>query len=174
MSQEYLEILIDRGKIQQKVQEMAGQISEEYRGQEVFLIGVLKGAVVFLADLMRFLTVPVEIDFMAVSSYGKSTVTSGVVRILKDLETSIENRNVIIVEDIVDTGLTLSYLMDNLETRKPASLKICTLLDKVECRQVEVTPDYRGFIIPDKFVVGYGLDCAEKYRNIADVCVLHR
>lgn len=153
---------------------MAGQISEEYRGQEVFLIGVLKGAVVFLADLMRFLTVPVEIDFMAVSSYGKSTVTSGVVRILKDLETSIENRNVIIVEDIVDTGLTLSYLMDNLGTRKPASLKICTLLDKVECRQVEVTPDYRGFIIPDKFVVGYGLDCAEKYRNIADVCVLHR
>lgn len=153
---------------------MARQISEEYRGQEVFFICVLKGAVVFLADLMRFMKVPVEIDFMAVSSYGKSTVTSGIVRILKDLETSIENRNVIIVEDIVDTGLTLSYLMENLASRNPASLKICTLLDKVDCRRVEVTPDYRGFIIPDKFVVGYGLDCGEKYRNLADVCVLHR
>ncbi|RQD73728.1 MAG: hypoxanthine phosphoribosyltransferase [Candidatus Syntrophonatronum acetioxidans] len=174
MSQERLETLISREEIQEKVQEMARQISEEYRGQEVFFICVLKGAVVFLADLMRFMKVPVEIDFMAVSSYGKSTVTSGIVRILKDLETSIENRNVIIVEDIVDTGLTLSYLMENLASRNPASLKICTLLDKVDCRRVEVTPDYRGFIIPDKFVVGYGLDCGEKYRNLADVCVLHR
>lgn len=173
MKEEGKEILIKREDIQKKVQEMAREISEEFEGQEILLVCVLKGAVVFLADLMRFLTVPLEIDFMAVSSYGKATVTSGVVRIIKDLDTSIEKKNVIIVEDIVDTGLTLSYLMRNLRDRKPASLKICALLDKVDCRRVEVVPDYRGFVIPDKFVVGYGLDCGEKYRNIPDLCLLN-
>lgn len=167
-----LQVLLSREQILSKVEQLGRDISDEYRGKELLMVCILKGAVVFFADLIRCMTVPIKIDFMAVSSYGKATKTSGVVRILKDLDSGIEGRNVIIVEDIIDTGLTLNYLIDNLKSRKPASLKICVLLDKVDCRQVEVNADYQGFVIPDEFVVGYGLDCAEKYRNLAEVCIL--
>lgn len=136
------------------------------------MICVLKGAVVFMADLIREVKIPVDIDFMAVSSYGSSTSSSGVVRILKDLNESIENKHIIIVEDIVDTGLTLKYLVENLKSRGPASIKICTFLDKPERRKADITPDYCGYSIPDEFVVGYGLDFAEKYRNLPYVAVL--
>jgi hypoxanthine phosphoribosyltransferase len=165
-------VLLTQEEIREKVKHLAAAINQDYRGKEPLLVCVLKGAVVFLSDFMRFLSIPVEIDFMAVSSYGDSTVSSGVVRILKDLETSIERRDVIIVEDIIDTGLTLSYLQENLLSRNPRSLKIVTLLDKPERRVADVEPDYCGFCIPDEFVVGYGLDYNEKYRNLPDVCIL--
>ncbi|PKM79294.1 MAG: hypoxanthine phosphoribosyltransferase [Firmicutes bacterium HGW-Firmicutes-13] len=170
----HLRVFITREKIKEKVEELGQKISEDFKGQEILLICVLKGGVVFLADLMRQISIPVKIDFIAVSSYGASTKTSGVVRILKDLETSIENKQVIIVEDIVDTGLTLRYLKDILKSRGPASLKICALLDKADRRLVHIEADYLGFVIPDEFVVGYGLDCGEKYRNLADIYVLSR
>lgn len=166
------EILLTEQQIARKVQELGERISEDYRGNDILMVGVLKGAVIFMADLVRRITVPVSIDFMAVSSYGKASESSGVVQILKDLDRNIAGRHVILVEDIVDTGLTLKYMMENLSTRKPASLKICTLLDKPSRRKADVTPDYNGFVIPDKFVVGYGLDCAEKYRNLRDIGVL--
>ncbi len=172
MKVEQVRVLLSHKEIKEKVRELAGTISRDYEGKDLLLVCVLKGSVVFLCDLMRELKVPVEIDFMAVSSYGSSTVTSGVVRILKDLNTSIENRNVLIVEDIIDSGLTLSYLCENLLSRNPGSLRIVTLLDKPERRKVEIKPDYCGFQIPDKFIVGYGLDYNEKYRNYPDVCVL--
>jgi len=165
-------VLLSREEIAQKVKHLAGEVSRDYSGKTPLLICVLKGAVVFLSDLMRFLDIPVEIDFMAVSSYGKSTHTSGVVRILKDLEGSIEGKDVIIIEDIVDTGLTLDYLRENLLSRNPRSLKIAALLDKPERRKVQIEPDYRGFYIPDEFVVGYGLDFNEKYRNLPHISVL--
>ncbi|MFZ5644590.1 MAG: hypoxanthine phosphoribosyltransferase [Bacillota bacterium] len=166
------EILISEEEIARKVKELAEKISKDYQGKNILVVGIIKGAVVFLSDLIRNLTVPLNIDFMAVSSYGKASQSSGVVKILKDLDQSIEGRHVIVVEDIVDTGLTLKYMLENLKTRKPASLKICTLLDKPSRRKVDVTPDYNGFEIPDKFVVGYGLDYAEYYRNLRDICVL--
>jgi hypoxanthine phosphoribosyltransferase len=166
------ETLISSKEIQEKISELAGQVDRDYSGKNPLLICVLKGAVIFLADFMRCLTIPVEIDFMAVSSYGASTKSSGVVRILKDLETGIEGRHVIIVEDIIDTGLTLKYLAENLLTRGPASLKIVTLLDKPDRREVDIEPDYCGFKIPDKFVVGYGLDFNENYRQLPQVSVL--
>ncbi|MGI6658589.1 MAG: hypoxanthine phosphoribosyltransferase [Dethiobacteraceae bacterium] len=173
MSQKYVEkVLLTREEIQKRITELGAEISRDYAGQDLLLICVLKGAVIFLADLMRQISVPVEIDFMAVSSYGAATVSSGVVRILKDLDVSIENRHCLIVEDIIDTGLTLKYLEENLNSRQPASLKIVTLLDKPERRQVEIAPDYCGFQIPDEFVVGYGLDFDEKYRSLPDICVL--
>ncbi|MDO9573429.1 MAG: hypoxanthine phosphoribosyltransferase [Candidatus Contubernalis sp.] len=172
--QDDLQVLFSREQIIEKVEQLAQEISQEYQGKELLMICILKGAVVFFADLIRSMSVPVKIDFMAVSSYGNATKTSGVVRIIKDLDTSLKGQHVVIVEDIIDTGLTLKYLMDNLESRKPASLKICALLDKVDCRLVEISADYQGFVIPDEFVVGYGLDCAEKYRNLAEVCVLSR
>ena len=173
MSQKYVEkVLLTREEIQKRITELGAEISRDYAGQDLLLICVLKGAVIFLADLMRQISVPVEIDFMAVSSYGAATVSSGVVRILKDLDVSIENRHCLIVEDIIDTGLTLKYLEENLNSRQPASLKIVTLLDKPERRQVEIAPDYSGFQIPDEFVVGYGLDFDEKYRSLPDICVL--
>ena len=173
MSQKYVEkVLLTREEIQMRITELGAESSRDYAGQDLFLICVLKGAVIFLADLMRQISVPVEIDFMAVSSYGAATVSSGVVRILKDLDVSIENRHCLIVEDIIDTGLTLKYLEENLNSRQPASLKIVTLLDKPERRQVEIAPDYCGFQIPDEFVVGYGLDFDEKYRSLPDICVL--
>jgi len=172
MKAEKVRVLISHKEIKEKIRELAGVISLDYEGKDLLLICVLKGSVVFLCDLMRELKVPVEIDFMAVSSYGSSTVTSGVVRILKDLNTSIENRDVLIVEDIIDSGLTLSYLRENLLSRNPGSLRIITLLDKPERRKVAIKPDYCGFQIPDKFIVGYGLDYNEKYRNYPDVCVL--
>lgn len=165
-------VLISKEEIQAKVAELGAQISKDYAGKKLQLICVLKGAVVFLADLMRHITVPVEIDFMAVSSYGAATETSGIVRILKDLDGSIANKDCLIVEDIIDSGLTLKYLKENLESRQPASVRIVTLLDKPERRQVNIRPDYCGFTIPDEFVVGYGLDYAEQYRSLPDICVL--
>jgi hypoxanthine phosphoribosyltransferase len=165
-------VLLGSEVIKQKITELGREISRDYAGKDLLLICVLKGAVVFLSDLMRTLDVPAEIDFMAVSSYGAATESSGVVRILKDLEQSIEGRHCLIVEDIVDTGLTLKYLEENLRSRLPASLKIATLLDKPERRKVDIQPDYCGFQIPDEFVVGYGLDFNEEFRGLPSICVL--
>ncbi len=173
MPEKYVErVLLTKEEIQKRVISLGQQISNDYAGKELLLICVLKGAVVFLSDLMRAITVPVFIDFMAVSSYGAATESSGIVRILKDLDCSIDNRHCLIVEDIIDTGLTLLYLKENLLSRKPASLKIVTLLDKPDRRRVDIEPDYCGFRIPDEFVVGYGLDFNECYRSLPDVCVL--
>jgi len=167
------EILITEEELQAKIAELGRAISADYQGKDLLMICILRGAVIFLSDLSRQITIPHEMDFMAVSSYGGTrTESSGVVRILMDLRTSIEGRNVLIVEDIVDTGLTLDYIIDNLKTRRPASLRICTLLNKQERRQVDVPLDYVGFDIPDKFVVGYGLDYDEKYRNLPFIGVL--
>lgn len=166
-------VLIPNEQIQAKLAQLGAVISEDYRDkQDILMIGVLKGAVIFLSDLVRHIDVPVQLDFMAVSSYGTSTESSGVVRILKDLDESVEGKNLIIVEDIIDSGLTLSYLSDILKSRKPASLKICTLLDKPSRRKADITVDYLGFEIPDYFVVGYGLDYSGKYRNLRDICIL--
>jgi len=158
--------------IQKRVREMGQQISKDFKGQRVHLIGVLKGAAIFLSDLIRQIRVEVSLDFMAVSSYGDGSQTSGQVRLVKDLDTSIEGLNVIVVEDILDTGLTLGYLLRVLQQRKPKSLRIAALLDKPERRIKDVKADYVGFRIPNEFVVGYGLDYAERYRNLKDVCVL--
>jgi hypoxanthine phosphoribosyltransferase len=166
-------ILIDAEKLQARVRELGAEISRDYDGRDLLLIGVLKGAVFFMADLMRELTVPCEIDFMAISSYGAQTDSSGVVRILKDLDTNIAGRDVLVVEDIIDSGLTLSYLMRNLGSRKPASLEICALLTKPERREIDVPVRYVGFEIPNEFVIGYGLDFAERYRNLPYVGTLH-
>ncbi|HIC93588.1 MAG TPA: hypoxanthine phosphoribosyltransferase [Anaerolineae bacterium] len=172
MKDDVAEILITEEELQARVAELGKAISDDYRGKDLLLVCILRGAVVFLSDLMRHITIPHEIDFMAVSSYGAATETSGIVRILKDLETSIEGRNVLIVEDIVDTGLTLNYIINNLNTRRPASLRTCVLLNKPERRLVDVPLDYVGFDIPNKFVVGYGLDYGEKYRNLPFIGVL--
>jgi hypoxanthine phosphoribosyltransferase len=166
------EILIDEASLQARIAELGEEVSTDYAGRDLLLIGVLKGAVFFMADLMRELTVPCEIDFMAISSYGASTDSSGVVRILKDLDINIEGRDVLVVEDIIDSGLTLSYLMRNLEARNPASLEVCALMTKPERREIEVPVRYVGFEIPNRFVVGYGLDFAERYRNLPYVGVL--
>ncbi len=165
-------VLLESEAIQKKIADLGQEISTDYAGKELLLICVLKGAVIFLSDLIRRLEMPAEIDFMAVSSYGAATETSGVVRILKDLDGSIEGRHCLIVEDIIDTGLTLKYLEENLRSRHPASLKIVTLLDKPDRRKVKIQPDYCGFKIPDEFVVGYGLDFNEKFRGLPDICVL--
>ena len=167
------EILLDEDAIQNRIRELGREISSDYSGRELLLVGVLKGAVFFMADLMRTITVPCEIDFMAISSYGAATDSSGVVRILKDLDINIEGRDVLIVEDIIDSGLTLSYLMRNLEAREPASLEICALLTKPDRREIDVPVRYVGFEIPNEFVIGYGLDFAERYRNLPYVGVLH-
>ncbi len=167
------EVLIDQAALQARIVELGDDISGDYAGRELLLVGVLKGAVFFMADLMRRLAVPCEIDFMAISSYGASTDSSGVVRILKDLDTNIEGRDVLVVEDIIDSGLTLSYLMRNLEARNPASLEVCALLTKPERRAIDVPVRYVGFEIPNRFVIGYGLDFAERYRNLPYVAVLH-
>lgn len=165
-------ILLTEEEIKTRVKELGQAISRDYENKDLLMVGILKGAFIFMADLVRSVTIPVELDFMAVSSYGSSTKSSGVVRILKDLDKNIEGRHVLLVEDIVDTGLTFKYLLENLQTRGPASLKTCALLDKPDRRQVEVTVDYNGFTIPDEFVVGYGLDYNEKYRNLKDILVL--
>jgi hypoxanthine phosphoribosyltransferase len=166
-------ILIDRERIQARVAELAAEISHDYAGVgDVLLVCVLKGAVMFLADLSRQLAIPHAIDFMAISSYGASTESSGIVRIVMDLETSIVNRHVLVVEDIVDSGRTLDYITRNLSTRSPASLKICTLLDKKERRMLPIPVDYVGFEVPDEFVIGYGLDFVELYRNLPFIGVL--
>jgi hypoxanthine phosphoribosyltransferase len=166
------EVLIDEDNLKRRIVELGEEISSDYAGQDVLLVGVLKGAVFFMSDLMRHLTIPCEIDFMAISSYAGATESSGVVRILKDLDMNIEGRHVLVVEDIIDSGLTLSYLMRNLEAREPASLEICALLTKPERREIDVPVRYVGFEIPNRFVVGYGLDFGEKYRNLPYVAVL--
>jgi hypoxanthine phosphoribosyltransferase len=166
------EVLVDEESLRARVAELGEEISTDYAGREPLLVGVLKGAVFFMADLMRQLTVPCEVDFMAISSYGAASDSSGVVRILKDLDTPIENRHVLVVEDIIDSGLTLSYLMRNLKARRPASLEVCALLTKPERREIDVPVRYVGFEIPNRFVVGYGLDFAERYRNLRYVGVL--
>jgi hypoxanthine phosphoribosyltransferase len=166
------EILIDRETLAARVAELGTEISADYEGRDLLLIGVLKGAVFFMADLMRHLTVPCEVDFMAISSYGDATDSSGIVRILKDLDINIEGRHVLVVEDIIDSGLTLSYLIRNLESREPATLEVCALLTKPSRREIDVPVRYVGFEIPNKFVVGYGLDFAERYRNLPYVGVL--
>ena len=166
------EILIDSEALRSRIAELGEEVSAAYEGKDLLLIGVLKGAVFFMADLMRHLTVPCEVDFMAISSYGAGTDSSGVVRILKDLDINIEGRDVLVVEDIIDSGLTLSYLMRNLESREPASLEICALLTKPDRREIDVPVRWIGFEIPNRFVIGYGLDFAERYRNLPYVAVL--
>ena len=166
------EVLVSSEEIQEKVREMGERITEDYRREKLLLVGILRGAVVFLSDLMRHLEVPCEIDFMEVSSYGAHTTSSGVVRILKDLQEGITDRHVLIVEDIIDTGLTLSYLRCSLLARKPASLEICALLSKPSRRQIDLDVKYVGFEVPDVFVVGYGIDFAGAYRNLPDIHAL--
>jgi hypoxanthine phosphoribosyltransferase len=166
------EILIPENQIQKRIEQLGNQISHDYKGKEIFCIGVLRGAIIFLADLARYIRVPMVIDFISISSYGVSTESSGVVRILKDLDENIEKKDVLIVEDIIDTGLTLEYLLRMLQSRKPASLKVCALLNKKERRKIEVPINYCGFDIPDRFVVGYGLDFNGLYRNIPYILVL--
>ncbi len=166
------EILIDEPTLQAKIAELGKQITRDYAGKDIMLVGVLKGAIMFMVDLSRAISLPLTLDFMAISSYGASTESSGVVRIIKDLDSSIADKHILIVEDIVDSGLTLSYLADYLRGRNPASLKICVLLNKPDRRTSDVQIDYLGFDIPDKFVVGYGLDFAEVYRNLPYIAVL--
>jgi hypoxanthine phosphoribosyltransferase len=166
------EALVSQEDLERRVRELGEEISRDYAGKDLFLVGVLKGAVFFLSDLMRALEVPCEVDFMAVASYGSSTDSSGVVRILKDLDATIEGKDVLIVEDIIDSGLTLSYLLRTLRAREPRSLEVCALLTKPERRKVDLPIRYTGFEIPNKFVIGYGLDHAERYRNLPYVAVL--
>ncbi len=167
------EILVQADELNHRIDQLGTEIARDYAGREpVLLVGVLKGALFFLSDLMRRLDVPCEVDFMAVASYGSATQSSGVVRILKDLDAVIEDRHVLVVEDIVDSGLTLQYLVRNLRARGPASLEVCALLTKPARRQVELEPRYVGFEIPDRFVIGYGLDHQERYRNLPYVAVL--
>ncbi len=164
--------LISEADVDEKIAELGKKISEDYEGESVFLLCILKGGVFFTTELAKRIRVPVSLDFMSVSSYGAQTESSGVVRIVKDLDTSIEGKNVLVVEDIIDTGRTLAYLMDNLKQRNPKSLKLCALLDKPERRVTEVSVDYRGFQIPDEFVVGYGMDYDQKYRNLPYIGVV--
>lgn len=165
-------VLISEAEVEKKIAQIAEEISKEYAGKTVHIIGVLKGSVFFMCELAKRLTIPVTMDFMSVSSYGDGTKSSGVVKLVKDLDESIEGRDVILVEDIMDSGRTLSYLVRILKERKPASFKVITLLDKPDRRVVEIEPDMTGFVIPDRFVVGYGLDCAQKYRNLPYIGVI--
>ena len=166
------EVLFSVDELEKRVKELGEQITADYTGKELLVIGVLKGANVFLADLIRQIELPLEIDFIAAASYGSSTESSGVVRLLKDLDYPIENRHVLLVEDLIDTGLTLHYLAENLKARQPASFQICTLLDKPERRKVSMEVDYKGFDIPDEFIVGYGIDFNQKYRNLSYIATL--
>lgn len=166
-------VLISEKQIKEKVIELGQKIEKDYKGQEIFLIGVLKGASVFISDLMRCINLDVKIDFMSVSSYGMSTTSSGIVKILKDIDQDISNKNVIIVEDIIDTGLTLNYLKDYLLKKNAKSIKICTLLDKPERRKCNIQVDYIDFEIEDKFIVGYGIDYKEMYRNLPYIAYVH-
>ena len=164
--------LITQEKINQVVAKLAARIRRDYRAKQPLLLGILKGSFVFMADLVRELGLPVEVDFIKLSSYGAGTKTSGKVKVVQGLKTSIKGRDVLIVEDIVDTGLTVSFLMDNLRKKKPASLKLCVLVDKPSQHKVPVTIDYLGFTVPDKFVVGYGIDWNEKFRHLRDICFI--
>jgi hypoxanthine phosphoribosyltransferase len=172
MQKDIKNIMISEEELAKRVKELGKQLTEEYRGKDLMVVGILKGCMLFLSDLVRSIDLPLTMDFMVVSSYGSATKSSGVVRIMKDLEREIEGKDVLIVEDIVDTGLTLSYLIENLKTRNPKSVKVCSLLDKPDRRKVQVDIEYVGFKIPDEFVVGYGLDYSEIYRNLPFVCVL--
>lgn len=174
MHNDIQEVLYSEEQIQAKINELGKQISDDYEGRNPLVICVLKGAFIFMADLVKQITVPLEIDFMAVSSYGQSTKSSGVVKIVKDLDVPVEGRDILVVEDIIDSGLTLSYLIDVLERRNALSISIVTLFDKPARRTVELETDYKGFILPDAFVVGYGLDYAEKYRNLPYVGILKK
>ena len=167
-----IDVMIDEATVEARITEIAQQLSKEYEGKTIHIIGVLKGSVFFMCELAKRLTVPVTMDFMSVSSYGNDTKSSGVVKMIKDLDESIEGRDVVLIEDIMDSGRTLSYLIDILKERKPASFKVVTLLDKPDRRVVELEPDITGFVIPDRFVVGYGLDCAQKYRNLPYIGVI--
>ncbi len=167
-------VLVSKEQLDRQVEELGARISKDYQGQELVIIGVLKGGFIFLADLARKITIPVDLDFMSVSSYGNSSKSSGVVKIIKDVDTNITGKHVLIVEDIIDTGLTLNHLVELLKTRGPLSVKVCAALDKPSRRKVNLKVDYKGIEIPDEFVIGYGLDYAGKYRNIAEVCVLKR
>lgn len=168
------EVLIESTRLHQRVVELGAELDADYADRDLVLVGVLKGALIFMADLMRAISVPCEIDLMAVSSYGSSTESSGVVRILKDLDTSVSGRDVVIVEDIIDSGLTLQYLMRNLKARDPRSLEVCSLLTKPDRRRVELPIRYVGFEIPDRFAIGYGLDYGQRYRNLDYVAVLEQ
>ena len=172
MQDDIREILFTEEKIASIVRNMGRQISEEYVGKNLFTVSVLKGSLMFMADLMRAVTIPCSIDFLSVSSYGNGTASSGEVRILKDLDCSLEGKDLLVVEDILDSGVTLSFLLKTLSARKPASIRLCTFLDKPERRRVDIHPDYVGAVVPDKFIVGYGLDYAEKYRNLPYIGVL--
>lgn len=165
-------IMLTEDQLREKVCTLGAQISEDYKDKNLLLVSVLKGSILFMADLMRAISIPASVDFMSVSSYGAGTKTSGVVKIIKDLDIPLEGYDLLIVEDILDSGKTLEYIIEMLEARNPRSIKICTLLDKPDRRQVEISPDYSGFVIPDEFVVGYGLDYAEKYRNLPYIGVL--
>ncbi len=167
-----IDVMIDAEAVEARIAEIAEQLSVEYAGKTIHIIGVLKGSVFFMCELAKRLSVPVTMDFMSVSSYGNDTKSSGVVKMIKDLDESIEGRDVVLIEDIMDSGRTLSYLVNILKERKPASFKVVTLLDKPDRRVVELEPDITGFVIPDRFVVGYGLDCAQKYRNLPYIGVI--
>lgn len=166
------EVLISEEEISKRVRELGEEISKDYEGEELLLVGILKGAVIFMSELAQRINKPVEMDFMAVSSYGKSSTSTGEVRIIMDLDHSVEGKDLLIVEDIIDTGYTLNYLIDNLMKRGAKSVKICTFLDKPERRKVDISVDYLGFNVPDEFIVGYGLDYAEMYRNLPYVAAL--
>lgn len=172
MMQDIEKVVYTKEALNACVEKLGAKISRDYAGKELVAIGILKGAVVFFSDLVRAIDIPVQLDFMAASSYGASTKTSGTVKILKDLDYAVEGKHVLIVEDIVDSGLTLKYLLENIKARKPASVKLCALLSKPQRRKVEVNIDYCGFSVPDYFLVGYGLDYAEKYRNLPCIGIL--
>ncbi len=169
---ENISVLIDNETIEKRIKELGEQISRDYEGEDIHLVGILKGSVIFMSQLAKCITVPVTFDFMSVSSYGNETESSGVVKIAKDLDEVIKDKNVLVVEDIVDTGRTLSYLLELLKQREPADVKLCTLLDKPDRRVADVHVDYTGFEIPDKFIVGYGLDYAQKYRNLPYIGII--
>lgn len=166
------EVLFDSDALDKRVRELADRINRDYSGYELLVVGVLKGATVFLSDLIRHIHLPIEMDFIAASSYGNATESSGVVRILKDLDYPLQDRHVLLIEDLIDTGLTLHYLAENLKSREPASFRICTLLDKPERREVDIEVHYKGFDIPDEFIVGYGIDYSQKYRNLPFIATL--
>ena len=174
MNHDIEQVFYSEEQLAQAVKRIGAEISRDYEGKDLLLVGILKGSVVFMTDLMRALSIPCAIDFMVVSSYGSGTKTSGVVQIVKDLGQSIENRHVILVEDILDSGMTLSYVTKVLNTRNPASIRVCTLLDKPARRKADIYADYKGYDVPDEFIVGYGLDYAEKYRNLPYIGVLKR
>lgn len=165
-------VLIPEDKVDERIAQLGEQISKDYEGKQVHLIGILKGSIFFICELAKRITVPVTLDFMSVSSYGSGTKSSGVVKLIKDLDEPIEGKDVLVVEDIIDSGHTLSYLLKNLSDRHPASIRLCTLLDKPERREVDVEVDYQGFRIPDEFVIGYGLDYDQRYRNLPYIGVL--